>query len=106
MLFFISYHIISYHINTNQYQYYYSFSVPSLYVMFCGYLFQALAPGADTFFYSFSDLNPDEPSNEGFLAYLAYVSAEKNPPLVHSLSYGDVEATVFDADSDYGQRWE
>ena len=27
--------------------------------------FQALAPGAETFYYSFSDLNPYDSSNEG-----------------------------------------
>lgn len=57
----------------------------------------ALAPGADTYFYSFSDLNPYNSINEGFLAYLTYVSQESYPPLVHSLSYGDVEADVFNA---------
>lgn len=58
----------------------------------------ALAPGADTFFYSMRDYNPfdgQNHTNEGFLAYLTYVSRQTNPPLVHSLSYGDNEADVF-----------
>jgi subtilase family serine protease len=69
----------------------------------------ALAPNADTYFYSFSDLNPNSPGDEGFLAYLTYVGAERNPPLVHSLSYGDVESEIFGTDSTspdptYGSR--
>lgn len=56
---------------------------------------QALAPGANTFFYSFSDLNPNDEDNEGFLAYLTYVNGEPNPPLVQSLSYGEQEYSVF-----------
>jgi tripeptidyl-peptidase I len=68
----------------------------------------ALAPGADTFFYSFSDLNPYNSINEGFLAYLYYVGNQSYPPLVHSLSYGDVEANVFNASNpgsaSYGER--
>ncbi len=54
-----------------------------------------MAPGADTFFYSFSDLNPYNTANEGFLAYLNYVSAQASPPLVHSLSYGDIESEIY-----------
>jgi tripeptidyl-peptidase-1 len=69
---------------------------------------QALAPNASTFFYSFSDLNPYDTNNEGFLAYLTYVSNQAYPPLVHSLSYGDQESTVFNTSNpgsvDYGQR--
>lgn len=53
-------------------------------------------------------MNPYDDSNEGFLAYLEYVSSQENPPLVHSLSYGDVEASVFNASnngsSSYGYR--
>ena len=73
----------------------------------------ALAPGADTFFYSMADLQYD-PSpfgtidNEGFLSYLYIVGNQTNPPLVHSLSYGDEEANVFNASTpgaiDYGTR--
>ena len=58
----------------------------------------ALAPGAETYFYSMSNYNPFDGknhTNEGFLAYLTYVSRQTNPPLVHSLSYGDNEADVF-----------
>lgn len=55
-----------------------------------------IAPKAETFFYSFSDLNPYSPENEGFLAYLTYVNNQEYPPLVHSLSYGDIEADVYD----------
>jgi subtilase family serine protease len=67
-----------------------------LFSMFCLFI-QALAPNADTFFYSFSDLNPYDSNNEGFLAYLTYVSEQEYPPLVHSLSYGDQESGVFNA---------
>ena len=74
----------------------------------------ALAPGADTFFYSMYD-NVSSPSpwggpisNEGFLSYLYVVSNQTNPPLVHSLSYGDIEANVFNASTpgavEYGMR--
>lgn len=35
--------------------------------------------------------------NEGFLTYLVYVQNQTYPPLVHSLSYGDVEADIFNA---------
>lgn len=67
-----------------------------------------MAPGAQTYFYSFSDLNPYNEANEGFLAYLYYVGSQVNPPLVHSISYGDVEANVFNASnpgsSSYGFR--
>ena len=68
---------------------------------------------ADTFFYSMSDLNYD-PSpwgtieNEGFLSYLWVVGNQTDPPLVHSLSYGDIEANVFNASNpgsvEYGTR--
>jgi tripeptidyl-peptidase-1 len=68
----------------------------------------ALAPQADTFFYSFSDLNPYDPINEGFLSYLTYVGNQQHPPLVHSLSYGDQESNIFNAtnngSSAYGAR--
>ena len=67
-----------------------------------------LAQGAETYFYSFGDLNPYDSNNEGFLSYLYYVGNQTNPPLVHSLSYGDVEAQVFNASnpgsSEYGYR--
>ena len=65
-----------------------------------------MAPGAATFFYSFSDLNPSDSSNEGFLSYVQYVNGQPYPPLVHSLSYGDVEADVFltEESSAYGYR--
>jgi len=43
-----------------------------------------------------SDLNPYSQENEGFLAYLWTVGNQTYPPLVHSLSYGDDEAVVFD----------
>jgi len=68
----------------------------------------ALAPNANTYFYSFSDLNPYDPINEGFLAYLTYVSNQESPPLVHSLSYGDQESNIFNASNNgsiiYGNR--
>jgi hypothetical protein len=54
----------------------------------------ALAPGAETFYYSFSDLSPYNTANEGFLAYLYFVGNETNPALVHSLSYGDIEQVL------------
>lgn len=70
--------------------------------------FQALAPNADTFFYSFDDYNPYAPENEGFLFYLNYVGNQTNPPLVHSLSYGDTMANIFNASNpgsvEYGER--
>ena len=74
--------------------------------------FQALAPGADTYFYSMIDYNPNDPVNttlnEGFLEYLLTVNNQTNPPWVHSLSYGDVEADIFNSSHDgsinYGQR--
>ena len=73
---------------------------------FCS--FQALAPNADTFFYSFSDLNPYASDNEDFLYYLNYVGNQTNPPLVHSLSYGDSMANIFNASNpgavEYGER--
>lgn len=65
----------------------------------------ALAPGADTYFYSMGDYNPNNPVNvtlnEGFLAYLQLVANQTYPPLVHSLSYGDVEAVIFNSSNPY-----
>ncbi len=62
---------------------------------------QALAPNAETYFYSFGGYNPNDnvnhTNNEGFLDYLLYVQNQTYPPLVHSLSYGDVEAEIFNA---------
>ena len=55
----------------------------------------ALPPQVPTFFYGYSDLNPYTPENEGFLTWLVDMGGEDDPPLVHSLSYGDVEADVF-----------
>lgn len=67
-----------------------------------------LAPGSPTYFYSVSALNPYDPENEGFLTWLNVVADESNPPLVQSLSYGDVEADVFQINNasayDYGTR--
>ena len=54
-----------------------------------------MAPGAETYFYSVSALNPYDEENEGFLTWLYVVGNETNPPLVQSLSYGDVEQSVF-----------
>jgi len=56
-----------------------------------------MAPEVPTYFYSYSDLNPYTPENEGFLTWLVTMGGEQNPPLVHSLSYGDVEADVFNS---------
>ena len=74
----------------------------------------ALAPNADTRFYSMADYNPNDTPhtaaerNEGFLVWLMAVNGQKSPALVHSLSYGDVEATIFNAShagsSEYGRR--
>ena len=60
-----------------------------------------------TYFYSMGDYNPYNANNEGFLAYLYIVGNQTSPPLVHSLSYGDVEADIFvDAPSaNYGNRF-
>lgn len=67
-----------------------------------------LAPGAPTYFYSIDTFNPYSSENEGFLTWLYYVGNETHPPLVQSLSYGDVEADVFPTDNqnayDYGLR--
>ncbi len=67
-----------------------------------------MAPNADTFFYSFDDYNPYAPENEGFLFYLNYVGNQTNPPLVHSLSYGDSMSNIFNASNpgsiEYGER--
>jgi hypothetical protein len=70
------------------------------YLVLISLLFQALAPGAETFFYSMGDYNPYDAvnqTNEGFLAYLQVVDSQEFPPLVHSLSYGDVESDVFNS---------
>ena len=57
------------------------------------------------------DYNPNDPVNqtynEGFLSYLSFVDQQTNPPLVHSLSYGDVEEDIFNpnnTDVTYGKR--
>jgi tripeptidyl-peptidase I len=54
------------------------------------------------------DLNPFDPENEGFLSWLTFVGNQASPPLVQSLSYGDVEASIFTPDNqdayDYGTR--
>ena len=49
-----------------------------------------------------ADYNPTNPksdnkTNEGFLSFVQLVSTQEYPPLVFSLSYGDVEATIFNA---------
>eukprot|EP01033_Poteriospumella_lacustris_P011452 gene11452-8148_t len=73
----------------------------------------ALAPNAPTYFYSIGTFNPNDPvnttsHNEGFLDYLQLVESQEYPPLVHSLSYGDVEADIFNASHNgsvaYGNR--
>ncbi len=47
-------------------------------------------------------------SAQGFLDYLLYVQNQTYPPLVHSLSYGDVEAEIFNGSHNgtiqYGTR--
>lgn len=70
----------------------------------------ALAPGAPTYFYSYSELNPANPeyNNEGFLSYLTDVNNMADIALVQSLSYGDLESSVFDTTNssayEYGTR--
>lgn len=68
----------------------------------------SLARNANTFTYLFSDVNPYSIENEGFLAYLTYVNNQQYPPLVHSISYGDVEDNIFNVSNpiafEYGQR--
>lgn len=68
----------------------------------------ALAPGATTSFYSIGTLNPYDSDNEGFLDYLYLVGNQSVVPWVHSLSYGDVEAVVFNSSipgaAEYAQR--
>lgn len=56
-----------------------------------------LAVDSPTFFYNFNDANPNSASNEGFLSFVNTVLGQKYPPLVFSVSYGDVEANVFNA---------
>jgi len=67
----------------------------------------SIARNASTFFYSYSNLSQFDSANEGFLAWLDTVSTQPFPPLVFSLSYGDIEATVFNASNPgsiaYGQ---
>eukprot|EP01041_Mallomonas_annulata_P011365 gene11365-23785_t len=69
-----------------------------------------MAPGISTYVYSMGGLNPMSLQNEGFLAYLWTVGSQFHPPLVHSLSYGDTESSVFDPNSpgaiEYGNRVE
>ena len=55
----------------------------------------ALAPGAKSYYYSFSEVNPYSPENEGFLAWLITLNNDPLPPLVQSVSYGDDEGSVF-----------
>lgn len=68
----------------------------------------AMAINADTYAYIYSPsvLNPYDSDNEGFLTYLYTVGNQTYPPLVHSLSYGDVEAQVYatPASSNYASR--
>jgi tripeptidyl-peptidase-1 len=68
----------------------------------------ALAQDAPLTFYSIADLNPYSEENEGFLTWLYIVGNQTDPPLVQSLSYGDIEAAVFNASrpgsSEYGAR--
>ena len=74
----------------------------------CFYTEQAVAPGIPTYVYSMKELNPYSHENEGFLAYLWVVGNQTAPPLVHSLSYGDDELSVFNPKtagaSEYGHR--
>lgn len=71
-------------------------------------LLMGIAVGADTFFYNYNDSNPYSASNEGFLAWTNTVSKQETPPLVFSVSYGDIEATVFNSSiagaSEYGME--
>lgn len=67
-----------------------------------------MAPQAKTTFYSFSDRNPFTYENEGFLAFLYVIGGERSPPSVLSMSYGDVEGSVFNSSRrgavEYGKR--
>ena len=71
-------------------------------------ILMGLAPGVPAYMYSMKDLNPYSSENEGFLAYVWLVGNQTNPPLVHSLSYGDIEDVVFNSKSpgavNYGRR--
>jgi subtilase family serine protease len=60
----------------------------------------ALAPDAETSFYSIGDYNPYSPENENFLTWMYIVGNQTNPPYVHSLSYGDIESVVFDTSNE------
>ena len=67
-----------------------------------------LAPGAVTSFYSIDSLNPYSSENENFLVWLYMVGNQTDPPLVQSLSYGDLEANIFNSSnsgsSEYADR--
>ena len=60
-------------------------------------LLQGLAVGARTSFYNYDEANPYSSENEGFLDFCNTVSKQTTPPLVFSVSYGDVEASIFNA---------
>ena len=60
-------------------------------------LLQGLALGARTSFYNYDEANPESEGNEGFLTWCNTVSQQTSPPLVFSVSYGDLEASVFNS---------
>ena len=65
-----------------------------------------LAPGAVTSFYSIDSFNPYSSENENFLGWLYIVGNQTNPPLVQSMSYGDLEASIFNASNPGSSEYE
>ena len=60
-------------------------------------LLQGLAINAETSFYNYDESNPYSAENEGFLSWCNTVSQQTSPPLVFSVSYGDLEQSVFNS---------
>lgn len=60
-------------------------------------LLQGLAINAETSFYNYDESNPYSAENEGFLSWCNTVSQQASPPLVFSVSYGDLEQSVFNS---------
>ena len=48
----------------------------------------ALAPDAQSYYYSYRETNPYSPEHEGFLAWLTDLNNEPSPPLVGSRNLG------------------
>ena len=63
----------------------------------------SIATGAKTYMYSESALGGYGDAGEGFLGYLFNVATQKEPPLVHSVSYGE-PLSELQGMSTYGMR--